>query len=147
MGRKVARDILFKLVFENMFVEAEDAVTYEEFVGGETLDLDTGKVSISDISDENIEYLKTNYTDLLKNKTDILNIVAQYITGYTIDNVFKIDLAILVLAVNEMLNYKKTPLKVVVNEAVELAKKYSTEKSASFVNGILAVIIKELDIK
>ena len=117
MGRKISRDILFKLVFENMFVEAEDSVTYEEFVGGEPLDLDTGKVSISDISDENVEYLKTNYVNLLKNKTDILNIVAKYITGYTVDNVFKIDLAILVLAVNEMLYYKETPVKVVVNEA------------------------------
>ncbi|MBE5735302.1 MAG: transcription antitermination factor NusB [Clostridiales bacterium] len=147
MGRKVARDILFKLVFENMFVEAEDTVTYDEFVNGETLDLDTGKVTISDISDENVEYLKTNYTTLLKNKTDILNVVAKYITGYTIDSMFKVDLAILVLAVSEMVYYKNTPVKVVVNEAVELAKKYSTEKSASFVNGILAVIIKELDIK
>ena len=146
MGRKVVRDILFKLVFENMFVEAEDSVTYEDFIGGEPLDIDTSKISISDISEENIEYLKSNYTTLLKNKTDILNIVAKHITGYTIDNVFKIDLAILVLAVSELLYYKETPVKVVVNEAVELAKKYSTEKSSSFVNGILAVIIKELDI-
>ena len=83
----------------------------------------------------------------MKNKTELLNIVAKYISGYTIDNIFKIDLAILVLAVSELLYYKDTPVKVVVNEAVELAKKYSTEKSASFVNGILAVIIKELDIK
>ncbi len=147
MGRKVVRDILFKLVFENMFVEAEDSVTYDEFVAGEPLDLDSGKIAIADISEENIQYLKKNYTTILKNKTDILNIVAKHISGYTIDNVFKIDLAILVLAVSELVYYKDTPVKVVVNEAVELAKKYSTEKSASFVNGILAVIIKELDIK
>ena len=73
--------------------------------------------------------------------------VAKYISGYTVDSMFKIDLAILVLAVNEMVYYKETPMKVVVNESVEIAKKYSTEKSSGFVNGILATIIKDLGLE
>ena len=147
MGRKSVRDILFKLVFENLFVESSDSVTYEEFIKGEPIDLEGEVFKIEDIDKENLEYLKTNYLAILKNKTEILNMVAKYISGYTIDNMFKIDLAILVLAVNEMVYYKKTPMKVVVNESVEIAKKYSTEKSSSFVNGILATIIKDLDLE
>lgn len=147
MGRKSVRDILFKLIFENLFVESESSVTYEEFVGGAELDFGGSVCSINDIDAENLEYFKAGYLSILKNKTDILNIIATHISGYNTDNMFKIDLAILMLAVNELVYYKETPVKVVANEAVELAKKYSTEKSPSFVNGILAGIIKDLDVK
>lgn len=146
MGRKNVRDVVFKLIFENLFVESSDSVTYEEFLRGEILDLDATQYSIKDMDEENVEYLKDCYISVLKNKTEILNIIAKHISGYSVDGLFKIDLAILMLAVNEMVYYKKTPMKVVANEAIELAKKYSTDKSPSFVNGILAGIIKELDI-
>ncbi len=147
MGRKNVRDILFKLIFENLFVEASESVTYEDFIKGEPLDFDGAEFIVSSLEEDNLRYLKENYLSVLKNKTDILNIVAKHITGYTIDSMFKIDLAIIVMAVNELIYYKQTPVKVVVNEAVELAKKYSTDKSSSFVNGILAGIIKDLEVK
>ena len=47
------------------------------------------------------------------------------------------------IAITEMLFYKLTPYKVVINEAVEMAKKYSTEKSYSFVNGVLKALVEE----
>ena len=145
MGRKSVRDILFKLIFENLFVEASDSITYDEFVKGEELNFGANLYTINDLEEQDIEYLKDNYLSAIKNKTEILNCVARHIEGYTIDSMFKVDLAILMLAVNELVYYKNTPDKVVANEAVELAKKYSTEKSPSFVNGILAGIIKELN--
>ena len=147
MGRKNVREILFKLIFENLFVETSDSITYDEFIKGETMDLGGSSFVISDLNDDDVDFLKTNYLSVLKNKTDILNIIAKHIAGYTIDNMFKVDLAIIMLAVNEMVYYQKTPVKVVANEAVELAKKYSTDKSSGFINGILAGIIKDLDIK
>ncbi len=147
MGRKNVRDILFKFVFENLFVEAKDSTTYEDFLNGKTLDFDNVTFCVDELEPDNLEYLKVNYVSILRNKTEILNIIAKHITGYSIDNMFRVDLAILMLAVNELIYYKNTPTKVVVNEAVELAKKYSTDKSSGFVNGILAGIIKELDIK
>ena len=63
------------------------------------------------------------------------------------NRIFKVDLAILKVAVFEMLfSNEKTPSKVIINEAVELAKKYSTDKSYKFVNGVLASINKgEMD--
>ena len=54
----------------------------------------------------------------------------------------KIDLALLKLGIYEML-YSKLPYKVVVNEVVELAKRYGDDNSKAFVNGVLASIIKE----
>ena len=60
----------------------------------------------------------------------------------TMDRISKIDLAILQVAVFELL-YLNLPYKVAINEAVELAKAYGEDSSKAFVNGILASIVKE----
>ena len=69
--------------------------------------------------------------------------MASKLKGYTPDRLYKVDLAILVLAIIELKYVKENPKEVIINEAVELAKKYSTEKSPKFINGILADIVKE----
>ena len=60
---------------------------------------------------------------------------------WPLKNINKIDLAILRLATDEILN-TDTPVKVVIDEAVEIAKKYGAENSASFINGVLGTILK-----
>ena len=60
----------------------------------------------------------------------------------SIERLYKIDLAIIILAVIEVNYVKETPKQVVINEAVELAKKFSTDKSPKFINGILADILE-----
>ena len=64
---------------------------------------------------------------------------------WTIERISKIDIAILKLAIYEIL-YSEVPYKVAINEAIELAKKYGDESSKKFINGILASIVKEKDI-
>lgn len=61
---------------------------------------------------------------------------------FTIDKINKVDLAILRLAVYELLVEKKQPPKVIIDEAIELAKEYSGERSPSFINGALATFSK-----
>ena len=60
---------------------------------------------------------------------------------WTYERVSKVNIVILQIAIFEML-YKKTPFKVVINEAVELAKSFGDTKSPGFVNGVLATIVK-----
>ncbi|MBQ8430851.1 MAG: transcription antitermination factor NusB [Clostridia bacterium] len=72
---------------------------------------------------------------------EIKNIVSSNLKGITIERVYKIDLALIYLAITE-LNYTDSPKKVVINEVIELAKKYSTEKSSKFINGFLANLVK-----
>lgn len=60
---------------------------------------------------------------------------------WPLKNINKIDLAILRMATKELLS-SDTPKKVVIDEAVEIAKKYGAENSASFVNGVLGTILK-----
>ncbi len=73
--------------------------------------------------------------------------IQKYSNGWDISRLVKIDKDILRIAITELLFIKDTPIKVIVDEAVELAKKYSTEDSSSFVNGILAKVIVENGLK
>ena len=81
------------------------------------------------------------------NHTTIDNEIQKYSNGWDISRLVKIDKDILRIAITELLYIKETPVKVVADEAVELAKKYSTEDSSSFVNGILAKVILENGLK
>lgn len=63
---------------------------------------------------------------------------------WPLDKIAKIDLAILRLAVYELTISKNEPPKVVIDEAIELAKSYGNENSPKFINGVLGTILKEL---
>ena len=71
--------------------------------------------------------------------------ILKNLKNWTIDRIFKIDLAILRLAIYEILYMEDIPVKVSVNEAVELAKEYGNNDSKSFVNGLLAKVIESKD--
>ena len=129
MSRKVARQELFKLVFEICFQDHSE-VLFDEFLENET------------ISEENKVFVKEIYSGIMEQKEELIAEISKYIKGYTIDRLFKVDLAILLIAFYELKN-TDTEEKIVVNEAVELAKKYSTPKSGSFINGVLASLIKD----
>ena len=78
-----------------------------------------------------------------EHSSEVDGLVKKYAKGWDIDRLVKIDKDILRIAITEMLFIKGTPIKVVVDEALELAKKYSTDDSSSFINGILGKIIEE----
>jgi N utilization substance protein B len=79
---------------------------------------------------------------ILKHKVRIDNLIKKAAPAWPINNLNKIDLAILRLAVYELEN-GDTPPKVIIDEAVELAKEYGSESSSSFINGVLGTIYKE----
>ncbi len=79
--------------------------------------------------------------------TEVDNEIQKYSNGWDISRLVKMDKDILRIAITELLFSKGAPVKVIVDEAVELAKKYSTDDSSSFVNGILAKVIVENGLK
>ncbi len=101
-------------------------------------------IESNEITDQNaIEYIKDAVLGIENNKKVILeNIEKNLKKDWKIERISKIDLVILKLAIYEI-KYKELPYKVVINEAVELAKKYGEDNSKNFVNGILASIVKE----
>lgn len=76
-----------------------------------------------------------------KNHEEVDKIIQQYSKGWDIERLVKMDKDILRIAIVELLYIKDAPMKVVVDEALELAKKYSTEDSSAFINGILAKVV------
>ena len=82
-----------------------------------------------------------------ENKKEIDALISKYSSGWDIERLIKIDKDILRISITELVYIKTQPPKVIINEAVELAKKYSTQDSASFVNGILAKVSDEFGIK
>ena len=97
----------------------------------------------SEIREQAIEYIKDAVFGIEENKEEIIKKIEKNLKeDWKIERISKIDLVILKLAIYEI-KYKELPYKVVINEAVELAKKYGEDNSKNFVNGILASIVKE----
>jgi len=128
--RKLARESAFKIIYKSLFLngnlEAEEILEEDNITEQEDVQF------VGDI----VSLYGANISQINKKIKDKSN-------GFSFERIYKIDLAILSEAIAEILYYKKTPYKVVINEAVEMAKKYSTEKSYSFVNGILKSIVEE----
>jgi len=84
---------------------------------------------------------KEEKTKLIIEKMPLINdLIKKFASKYPLEKVSKVDLSILRLAVYELNFEKKTPPKVVIDEAIELAKELGGEKSFSFVNAVLGKI-------
>lgn len=134
MGRKKARDNAFKCVYQLSFGQ----------------DIDLSKIlencyTENENDEEEKEYIETVLNGINSNIEKIDNIILSNLKNWTIDRIFKIDLAILRLAIYEILFIDNIPVKVSANEAVELAKTYGNNESKSFVNGLLAKVIESKD--
>jgi transcription antitermination factor nusB len=112
------------------FIENDDLITYEV---SNTYSYSQEK--LEDFSD--IGYIKLFISSFLDNKDLIDNEISQVLSDkWTVKRLAKIDLSLIRTAITEI-KYLDIPYKVAINEALELAKKYSDEKSSSFINGIL----------
>lgn len=83
---------------------------------------------------------------VLANLKEIDREIAKNATAWPLSQIAPMDLAILRLAIYELLyKDKKEPYKVIIDEAVEIAKEYGNQSSASFVNGVLGTVVKSHD--
>ena len=133
MNRSAMREQAFKLIYS---LEIQKSKNIEEQI--ETY------IESNEIIDKNaIEYIKDMILGIEQNINNIINKIEKNLkSDWKIDRISKIDLSILKIAIYEI-EIKKLPYKVVINEAVELAKRYGEESSKNFVNGILASIVSE----
>ena len=136
MSRRRARDITFKYIYAMHFGQSND----EEIV-------DTIITSIEEdkkipLEDDEKTFMDSAINGIKINLEEIDEIILSKLKNWTKQRIFKVDLAILRLAVYELLYDKTVPYKVVINEAVELAKKYGNDESYNFVNGVLGEIQK-----
>ena len=131
MNRTAIREQAFKLIY-SLEIQKQDNLQ-------EAIDLFLESNEINDKSAK--EYINDAILGIEKNKEKIIEQIEKNLKkDWKIERISKIDLSILELAIYEI-QYKELPFKVVINEAVELAKKYGEDSSKNFVNGILASIV------
>lgn len=133
MNRSKAREAAFKLLYSlQIMSESNIEEQIELFIKDEEID-----------DKEAIKFITDIIEGTAQNNNDIEEQIKQNIKqDWTISRISKIDLTLLKLGIYEMI-YSKVPYKVVINEVVELAKMYGDDSSKSFVNGVLASIVKK----
>lgn len=125
--RNDARENAFKLIFESLFHEVDETLSKEN------------------LTELKKEEDKQFFEDIIKNfnlhKEELKVEIEKHLKNFDYSRVFKVDLALIYLALTEI-EFCGTPKAVAINEAIEFSKKYSTEKSSKFINGLISAIIK-----
>ena len=132
MSRTELREHIFRMLFRIEFNSAEEMKEQEDFYF-EDLEEATGKDQ---------EYILDKYRAIVEKKEEIDTLLNEVSEGWKTTRMNRVDLTIMRLAVYEIKWDEDVPTGVAINEAVELAKKYSSDDGPSFVNGILAKVVK-----
>lgn len=129
MTRREIREQVFQILFRIEFHQGEDLSEQLKYQTeeGETTDADA-------------VYIQNKIDAVIANITQIDEMINEAATGWKTSRMGKVDLTLLRLAVYEIKFEEDIPTKVAINEAVELAKRYGTDSSPAFVNGVLAKI-------
>lgn len=130
MSRKELREHIFRMLFRIEFNSDEEMKEQETFYF-EELEEATGKDQ---------EYILNKYRAVVEKKEEIDTLLNEVTEGWKTSRMNRVDLTILRLAIYEIKWDEDVPTGVAINEAVELAKKYSSDDGPSFVNGILAKV-------
>ncbi len=131
MSRKVAREHVFRILYEIPFHNEDVALLTGQY--------------LQDFADEAVEekdldFIKEETQGVQAHLEEIDETIGSALKGWKVNRLSKVDLSILRLAVYEILYVEELPISVSINEAVELAKKYSQDAAPAFINGILGAI-------
>ncbi len=128
MSRREIRENVFKLLFRVEFHDNDEMQEQFDMIEDE----------LGNISEADMNYIKDKFSKIVENIDTIDAEINEKSHGWKTSRMGKVDLSIIRLAVYEIRYEDDIPVKVSINEAVELAKKFGTDESASFVNGVLA---------
>ena len=138
MTRRNAREIVMQMLYEGSFHDEteRERIFYDRIEEMTSEEKKNNKAVIN--------FMESLYFGVYDHITEIDAIIQNSATNWSFGRIVKVDLSILRLAIYE-LKFTDVPQKVAVNEAVEIAKVFSTEKSPKFINGILGSVIKETE--
>lgn len=134
MNKSVLREEIFKLVYSLEVQKVSDT---------EQVDIYIENLTMPENAKENI---KKTVVEILEHDESLKRQISKNLKSqWSLERISKVNISILKIAIFEIL-HEKTPYKVAINEAVELAKKYGEDQSPSFVNGVLASVVKDNNI-
>jgi len=142
MKRRLAREMVISSLYS---MEINEVQAYEALKSVIEEVMADNEVS-EKISDENTnEFARKLLLGVVEHRAAIDDLLKQFLTGWQVDRLSRVDRQILRLACYEMVFAEDAPPKVAVNEAIELAKHFGTDESGKFVNGVLAKLLQNLD--
>lgn len=166
MARKLARVAAMQLIYEQMEggdggeetlrgligfgaenapeEEAEETEETEETEGTQPQPGGDPAAQTADApADEQEEaFIMARVRGVMAHAAELDSAISSYLRNWSLDRVARVDLAILRLSFYELTMLKDTPESIVINEAVDMAKRYSTDKSGAFVNGVLGALVR-----
>lgn len=131
MSRKIAREVTMQALYQ---IELNNFSTFEEV---------QGFIIESAIKESEDAYVKQVVDLSFEHKVEIDEEISKYLKKWTIERLSKVDLSILRLAVIEIRFMDDIPENVSINEAVNLAKKFSDDDAPSYINGVLGSIVRK----
>ncbi len=132
MSRKVAREVIMQFVYQ---MEINNNYTIEGI---------DNYLDLEELNKDDIRFIKSSISVLLEKKDDIDEKIDTHLQGWKRERIPKVDLSILRVAINEIDNIKEVPKSVAINEAVDMAKRFSTDDSFKFINGLLGTYYRSL---
>jgi len=143
MKRRLAREIAISSLYQMEMneVTASDAVDMlvEEMSLDNEMGADPAEIGSTDA------FAREIVNGVMEHKQAIDGMLQQFLTGWHIDRLSRVDRQVLRLATYEMVFRDDVPPKATINEAIELAKHFGTEESGKFVNGVLGKLLLEIE--
>lgn len=133
MSRREIREHLFRMLFRKDFHMEEELMEQIDFYF-ESLE--------EEPKEEDMSYLRTRFSKIMEHMEQINELLESTASGWKLNRMGKVDLTIMRLAIYEIKFDDDVPTGVAINEAVEIAKIFGGDSSGSFVNGVLAKIVR-----
>ena len=131
MTRREIREEIFKLLFEKELTDNNVKKRIEETIK-------ENKIK----KEEHIEFLTSYVNDIIENEDILVEKIKEILDGWTYERLGTLEKVLLKISFYEII-IKKVGYEIAINEAVELAKKYSYDDTKEFLNGILAKLVKQ----
>ncbi len=131
MTRRQIREEIFKLLFERELVDNDINKRIDEVILEEKIE-----------KPAHIEFLKSYITEIISNEEILIKRIKEVLKGWTYERLGTLEKVLLKLSFYEI-TIKKVEHEIAINEAIEIAKKYSYNDTKEFLNGILAQLVNE----
>ena len=132
--RRDSREAVYKILFAELF-SGETDTEFDKLIFAE-----------QNLKNDDITFATQLLTAIREHKQEINDLISSFSNGYNFDRIYSTDKCALVIAVCELKYFDDIPSIVSIDEALSLVRKYSTEESLNFVNGILASLKKNLEV-
>lgn len=129
--RREARIVVFKTLYS------------EEFNSKNSLELFDKMLKSKKLNDDDREFARRLLKRTKELKNDIDRKIKEHIKNWSFKRLSKVELNIIRMSISEIEEFPETPVKVIIDEAIEISKIFGTTKSAKFVNGVLDSIVKD----